>query len=68
MAAPQFNFAERELDKWVRATLHQWAAHPETIPTTAEAWAADCGGPGSVPGLFVRLRLRKEYRDPAVGF
>ena len=72
MATPHLNFSERTLDTWVKDTLAGWTAHPDTIPTTGEAWAADRGGPGSVPGLFVRLRLRKESggwstQDPTTG-
>ena len=53
MASSQFNFSERELDKWVRQILSDWAAHPDTIPPTGEAWARDRGGPASVPGLRI---------------
>lgn len=60
MATPQCNFTERNLDTWVRSTLAQWATHPQDIPATGEQWLADRGGPGSIPGLFLRLRLGRE--------
>lgn len=73
MATLQFNFTERTLDQWVRQILDQWSAQPALIPDTGEGWAADRGGPGSVPGLHIRLRLRKTgnawtTQDPAIGF
>ncbi len=73
MATPQFNFTERDLDKWVRQKLDEWSKHPGTIPQTGEALTQDRGGPNSAPGLHLRVRLRKKSRnwtleDPAVGF
>ena len=73
MATPQFNFTERDLDKWVQTTLQQYTDHPQTIPTSGEIAARDRGGSNSVPGLSLRLRLRKEsgkssLADPFLGF
>lgn len=60
MATHKCNFTERDLDRWVRAILEAWTAEPASIPATGEAWAADRGGANSVPGLHLRLRLRKD--------
>ena len=73
MATHQCNFTERNLDMWVRETLDDWKAHPDNIPQSGEAWALDRGGRASVPGLRMRLRLRKDadgwsLHDPIVGF
>jgi len=73
MATPYCNFNEKALDAWVTDTLRQWADDPTTIPKNGEAALADQGGRQSVPGLRLRLRLRKEGGDfslaaPWLGF
>ncbi|MFN2165263.1 MAG: tyrosine-type recombinase/integrase [Anaerolineae bacterium] len=60
MATHKCNFSERDLDRWARDTLAAWTADPDSIPGTGEAWAADRGGSSSIPGLHLRLRLRRE--------
>lgn len=69
MATAQFSFTERDLDKWVKRTLVEL----EIDSTAGEAWAQDRGGPGSIPGLHVRLRLRTQngartLQDPNIDF
>lgn len=60
MATSHCNFSERDLDAWVRATLEGYRASPDTIPNDGDAWLLDRGGVNSVPGLRLRLRLRRE--------
>ena len=60
MATPHCNFTEKDLDAWVAETLRQWAEDPASIPANGEASIADLGGKNSVPGLRLRLRLRRE--------
>ncbi len=60
MATPYCNFSEKALELWVTETLEAFAADPASIPAEGEASLADRGGKGSVPGLRLRLRLRKE--------
>ncbi len=73
MAASHCNFSERELDAWVANTLAGYTADPSTIPSDGDAWLIDRGGKNSVPGLRLRLRLRREggqytTADPNVDF
>lgn len=56
MVAEHCNFAERELEAWVSATLEGYRSAPDTIPPDGDTWLLDRGGPNSVPGL----RLRRE--------
>lgn len=60
MATSHCNFAERELDNWLRATLEGYRTSPASIPPDGDAWLLDRGGVNSVPGLRLRLRLRRE--------
>jgi integrase len=74
MATHQFNFTEKSLDSWVQRLFSEWQEAPTNVPTTGEAWSQDRGGPKSVPGLHLRIRLRKDgvggwtLRDPGIGF
>lgn len=75
MATEYCNFTEKDLDAWVQTTLRQFAADPASIPPGGEAFIRDRGGKNSVPGLTLRLRLRKERgsgqyttTDPHLGF
>jgi integrase len=73
MATPQCNFTERALDTWVKQTLDGWRGDPTCVPPTGEALIRDRGGPASVPGLCLRLRLGRAgdgwtVDDPAAGF
>lgn len=60
MAGNKFNFNERTLDQWVTDTLKAYREDPTLIPANGEALARDQGGTNTVPGLILRLRLRKE--------
>ena len=60
MATPNCNFTEKELDAWVRETLDYYAQDPVHIPPDGQAWIKDQGGKNSVPGLRLRLRLRRD--------
>jgi len=75
MATDYCNFTEKELDAWVQITLRQFAADPASIPPGGEAFIRDRGGKNSVPGLALRIRLRKDRGsgqyttlDPHLGF
>lgn len=75
MATDYCNFTEKDLDSWAQSTLRHFAADPTTIPPGGEAFIRDRGGKNSVPGLTLRLRLRKERgsgqyttTDPHMGF
>ena len=74
MATAQFSFTERTLDGWVQDTLTGWQEDPSSVPLTGETWAQDRGGPKSVPGLHLRLRLRRDgaggwsLKEPLVVF
>ncbi len=73
MVAEHCNFAERELEAWVSATLEGYRAAQDTIPPDGDTWLLDRGGPNSVPGLRLRLRLRREegaftLKDPRLDF
>ena len=60
MADNKFNFTERDLDQWVTDTLKAYREDPALIPAKGETLARDQGGKNTVPGLILRLRLRKE--------
>ena len=73
MATPKFNFTEKTLDAWAQEILSSWQSDPATIPPEGEAWAQDRGGPNSIPGLHLRIRLRKEHgafspQEPSIRF
>jgi integrase len=73
MPTPQTNFTERALDAWVKDTLDRYRGTPDVIPSDGDAWIRDRGGPNSIPGLCLRLRLRKKGRvftlqDPNIAF
>jgi len=75
VAAPQCNFSEKALDLWVRDTLQTYTDNPALIPKDGDAWLRDRGGKHSIPGLYLRLRLRHQHRggaftteDPSVAF
>lgn len=63
MAENKFNFTERDLDLWVTETLQAYREDPALIPANGETLARDQGGKNTVPGLVLRLRLRKARGD-----
>lgn len=60
LAENKFNFTERDLDQWMTETLKGYREDPASIPANGETLARDQGGKNTVPGLILRLRLRKE--------
>jgi integrase len=60
MATAQINFSEKALDAWVSNTLAGYRADPSSIPSDGGTWVRDRGGKQSIPGLCLRLRLRKK--------
>lgn len=73
MATDYCNFTEKDLDAWVQNTLRQFQEDPATIPPGGEAFIRDRGGRNSVPGLALRIRLRRAgghytTTNPHLGF
>ncbi len=73
MATEYCNFTEKDLDAWVQTTLRQFQDDPASIPPGGEAFIRDRGGKNSVPGLTLRIRLRRAgghytTTNPHLGF
>lgn len=66
MATAQINFTERALDAWVSNTLAGYRTDPSSIPSDGDAWIRDRGGKQSVPGLCLRIRLKKKGGNPTL--
>ncbi|QVL49069.1 MAG: tyrosine-type recombinase/integrase [Thiocapsa sp.] len=66
MATAQINFTERALDAWVSNTLAGYRTDPSSIPSDGDAWIRDRGGKQSVPGLCLRIRLKKKGGTPTL--
>lgn len=66
MATAQINFTEKALDAWVSNTLAGYRTDPSSILSDGDAWIRDRGGKQSVPGLCLRIRLKKKGGNPTL--